>query len=80
MKRVRLKYAVVAALWVATATSVTGCPAKRPAASKPCLDVACLSRKLCSYDAARGCEVCVCEDTLLQKGEEPPPGQPPFPR
>jgi hypothetical protein len=40
----------------------------------------CLTTPKCQYDAARGCDVCQCGEAMIDRGNEPAPGQPPFPR
>ncbi len=50
--------------------------AKQPCPSEP----VCLTTPRCDFDAARGCSVCICSDAMIDRGAEPPPGQPPFQR
>jgi hypothetical protein len=63
------------ALFALVACAHTGA-AKRPCPAKP----ACLTVMKCDWDAERGCDVCVCSEPVIERGAEPPPGQPPFPR
>ena len=40
----------------------------------------CLTTPTCTYDSETGCNVCQCSPAGIERGSEPPPGQPPFPR
>jgi hypothetical protein len=39
----------------------------------------CLTTPRCTFDEDTKCQVCVCSDAMIDQGNEPPPGQPPFP-
>ena len=41
-------------------------------------DLMCVSNKKCET-SRDGCTVCVCDDTFIDRGAEPAPGQKPFP-
>ena len=48
-------------------------PAKCP--EKP----VCLTTPRCEWNEETKCQVCVCSDAMIERNNEPPPGQAPFP-
>jgi hypothetical protein len=72
MKQVLLAAVVLVLVRCATTEGAK----KGPCPAKP----SCLTVMKCDWDSERQCDVCVCSEPMIDRGAEPPPGQPPFQR